>query len=98
MSNKMKRIEIIYSQALHEDIFEYLSNIEGAKSYTCLPVAHGRGFTDPKMGDEIWPEENEVLIIYTESEKTLNDITSTIETVKKNYPREGCAMFVMESM
>ena len=96
--SKMKRIEIIYSQALHEDLFDQFSIIPNANCYTIIPMVHGKGFTDPKMGDDIWPETNEIVILYTESDDVVEKIKKSIAKIKGKYPREGCAMFVIESL
>ena len=68
----MKRIEIIFSQSLEEDLVQWIEaasqDLSPKPMYTIIPGVLGKGNSNPKMNDAIWPEVNEILIIYTENE------------------------------
>ena len=91
----MKRIEIIFSQSLEEDLFEAFKDIPEARFFTLIPEVHGRGYTSPKMGDPVWPELNKLMIIYTDSDPAVARIEEGVSKVRESYPDEGCAFFVM---
>jgi hypothetical protein len=91
----MKRIEIIFSQAIEEDILAALAPIPEARFFTLIPGVKGRGYSTPKMGDPVWPEENELMIIYCADEKAAADIESTIIKLQQRFTTEGLAFFVM---
>nr|WP_319475120.1 PG0541 family transporter-associated protein [uncultured Sphaerochaeta sp.] len=90
----MRRVEIMAAQAILEDVLEALGHYEVPMHYTIIPTAHGKGSTIPKLGDDVWPEENFVLIIYCE-EATLESIEMAIQLVKKKYDHEGIGYFVI---
>jgi nitrogen regulatory protein PII len=62
----MKRVEIIAAQAILDDVLEAMEHYQVPMHYTIIPAAHGRGNTIPKLGDDVWPEENFIMIIYCE--------------------------------
>lgn len=90
----MKRVEIIAAQAIQEDILDAMAHYAVPMHYTIIPAAHGRGRTTPKLGNEIWPEENFILIIYCEDE-TVQKIESAIALVGKKYDHEGIGLFIL---
>ncbi len=87
----MKRIEIIANHSVEEDIMEALKG-SGIKAYTKIPVVHGTGNSSPKMGTSVWPEENMMLVIYTEEEKAAR-LKSLVASVKDKFPEEGIKYF-----
>jgi len=91
----MKRIEIIFSQALEEDVFKALKDITEAQFFTLIPGVRGKGYTTPKMGDAVWPEENELMIIYCKDARAATEIEGAINRLQKKYTNEGLAIFVM---
>ncbi len=92
--SEMRRVEIIAAQAILEDVLEALEHYAVPMHYTIIPTAHGKGNTIPKLGDDVWPEENFVLIMYCE-EATLQSIEMAIQLVKKKYDHEGIGYFVI---
>lgn len=90
----MKRIEIMFSQAIEEDVFRELKPIPEARFFTLIPGVKGQGYTTPKMGDAVWPEINELMIIYCD-DGAVPLIEEKIALVKKRYPNEGLAFFVL---
>ncbi len=90
----MKRVEIIAAQAIQEDLLDALEIYKVPMHYTIIPTAHGRGGTIPKLGNDVWPEENFILIIYCE-EQMLDLIKQAIALVEKKYDHEGISFFVL---
>ena len=90
----LRRVEIIYSQALIEDILGAISKVAGAEHYSIVPGVRGKGYSTPKMGDAVWPEINELMIIYCD-DKAVPEIEEAIGKVQKRYPGEGVAFFVL---
>jgi len=88
----MKRIEIIANHSVEADIIEAVEGSGSGSYYTKIPVVHGKGNSNPKMGDNIWPEENFMLIIYTE-DKYASEIMERINSVRKKFPDEGIRYF-----
>ena len=74
----MKRIEIIFSQALREDLLEWVEaaskDLSPKPMYTLIPEVLGKGNSNPKMNDAVWPEVNEIIIIYTDHVARLGDV------------------------
>lgn len=92
----MNRIEIIYSQPLEEDVFEAIKDIPEAKFFTIVPGVHGRGYSTPKMGDPVWPEVNNLMLIYCESDSAAAEIARRVSKVREEYPNEGLAVFTLK--
>ncbi len=92
--SEMRRVEIMAAQAILEDVLEALEHYAVPMHYTIIPTVHGKGNTIPKLGDDVWPEENFVLIMYCE-EETLERIEMAIQLVKKKYDHEGIGYFVI---
>lgn len=90
----MRRVEIIGAQAILDDVIEALTHFKVPMHYTIIPAAHGKGNTIPKLGDDVWPEENFILIMYCEDE-ILSRIEQALELVKKKYDHEGIGFFVI---
>ena len=91
----MKRIEIIFNQSLEEDVLLALKPFPEAQFYTMIPGVHGKGYSTPKMGDSIWPEENCLMIIYCESDDVAYNMKEAIKKVQDDYTGEGIAFFMM---
>ncbi len=92
----MRRVEIIFSQAVEEDIFEGFKERKIGAHYSKVSAVTGSGFSAPKLGDAIWPQLNEMIIVYckkTEAEK----IIDLVKALRKKYPVEGIACFVSKA-
>ena len=59
---------------------------------TKLNSVHGAGYSDPKMGDPVWPEENFILIIYCSEEEGVS-VKKAVESVRERFPDEGIRCF-----
>ena len=47
------------------------------------------------MGDSVWPEFNELIIIYCPSDTGAEEIEGAIQRIQKRFPTEGIAFFSM---
>ena len=92
----MKRLEIIFSQSIDEDFIQKCAQKDVGKHYTKIPSVLGCGYSDPKMGNEIWPQFNTMYIIYC-SEDEEKIIVSIIEELRKEYVGEGISCFVSDA-
>jgi hypothetical protein len=90
----MRRVEIMAAQAVQEDILDAFQLYEVPEHYTIIPAAHGRGNTNPKLGNGVWPEENCIIIVYCD-EVVVQKIELAIELVKRKYDHEGIGFFVL---
>lgn len=90
---KMVRIELIYSQAVEEDFFEAFREERVAYHYSKIANVTGAGFSNPKLGDAIWPQLNEMMIIYC-SEEESKKICDIVDKLREHYPAEGIACFI----
>lgn len=90
--NRMKRIEIIANQSVQEEILGGIETAIPDILYTMIPVVHGKGSDDRKLGTSTWPETNFLLISYV-SPSDEEKIMQEIENVRKRFPTEGIATF-----
>lgn len=89
----LKRVEIIANLSVEADMTDLLEAGGLASHYTKIPGVHGRGDTDPKQGDHIWPEENFILIIYCDDSQA-QKIEAAADDVRRRFPGEGITCFV----
>lgn len=92
----MKRMEIIFSQSIDDDFIQKCAEKDVGKYYTKIPVVFGQGFSEPKMGDSIWPQSNTMYIIFC-SEDEEQIILTILEDLRKEYIGEGIACFVSDA-
>lgn len=94
---KMRRMDLIYSAAIEEDLFEGFKEREIGKKYTKLNNVMGAGCSIPRLGDAIWPQLNVQMIIFCDEEEA-RKIVEVVEVVRKLYPTEGIACFESEAI
>ena len=89
----VRRVEIICMQALEEDFMQAFAERRVAARYTKLAGVMGAGYSNPCLGDAIWPQLNTMFIIYcTEADTaTIKDI---VWDLRDKYRTEGIACFV----
>jgi nitrogen regulatory protein PII len=93
----MKRLEIIANRSVQEDILQSLEDhIEGF-FYTLIPVVHGRGKQQYRMGTAIWPEENSIIITYLDDDAAAK-AAELAAAVKAKHPGEGVKVFVVPAV
>ena len=90
----MIRLEIIANNTVEQDIKETLGAVEDDLRFSRLGNVHGQGRQVPRQGDEVWPEENFMLIIYCSREQAERYLTG-IRTVKEQFPKEGIKVYAL---
>jgi len=88
-----KRVELIFSQAIEEDFVQLFKEKEVASRYTKLAGVMGAGYSNPRLGDAIWPQLNVMYIVYC-SEEDCQKIIEIVEQLRVQYIGEGIACFV----
>lgn len=91
----MKRIEIMISRALDEEFIE-LIEANGLKHFTSVSPAMGKGFSSPKLGDDVWPQTNKLYIFYV-GDKDADILARIIMKLRKEFPSEGLGAFQTEA-
>lgn len=91
-AGKLTRVEIISSQALEEDFAEAFKEENVAVRYTKLANVMGAGYSNPRLGDAIWPQLNIMYIIYCEEEEA-QKIIAICQRLREKYMSEGIACF-----
>ena len=91
-ATKLVRVEIIFSQAVEEDFFETFRKEKVAYHYSKIHGVTGAGLSNPKLGDAIWPQLNEMFVIYCDNEEA-EKIIAVVEKLSEHYPAEGIACF-----
>ncbi len=91
----MTRTEIIANRAVEEDLLERLRELGVPAAYTKFPAVHGAGSSGERHGDHIWPEENTLLLFYTNAE-TGRLIVNAARAVKRQFPTAGIKLFQYE--
>jgi hypothetical protein len=92
----MKRIEIMISRALDE---EFLDRLEAndVTHFTSISPAMGKGFSNPKLGNDVWPQTNKLYIFYANDEDVMK-LTKIVIKLREEFPSEGLAAFETEAL
>ncbi len=93
---KVTRVEIIFSQALEEDFMQEFADHKVGKRYTKLNNVMGAGWSNPRLGDSVWPQLNMMFIIYCDNEEA-DTIKLIVKKLREKYIGEGIACFISES-
>lgn len=91
-----KRVEIIFSQAVEEDFEQHFKEKKVATHFTKIDNVKGAGFSNPRLGNAIWPQLNVMYIIYC-GEEECKTIIEIVEKLRIQYMGEGIACFISES-
>lgn len=91
--DNLVRVEIIFSQAVEEDFFEIFRHEKIGYHYSKIDNVTGSGFSNPKLGDAIWPQLNEMMIIYCQKDEA-EKIIEVVKNLREHYPAEGIACFL----
>jgi hypothetical protein len=93
----MIRIEIIANQSVQREIVNTLEQVIPGFLYSIIPLIHGRGKKEYKLGTTTWPETNFILIAYGDDliEKT---VQSVIRHIKAKFPDEGIKLFIIHEI
>jgi nitrogen regulatory protein PII len=91
----MKRVEIIINQALEIDVIEALEDMGYGKNFTYFHHVKGRGTEGRREGSSIWPEENNLFLIFMSDEEA-NEMLSRMKKIKAEFPTEGTHCYISE--
>ena len=94
--NKLKRVEIIFSAAVDEDFAEGFKKNKIGSHFTKISGVTGAGFSNPKLGDSVWPQLNEMIIVYCPKEEA-EKIVELAKEIREKYPMEGIACFMSKA-
>lgn len=86
------RVEIITSQALEEDFDEEFKLNNVGKKFTKINPVMGAGYSNPRLGNEVWPQLNIMYVIFCTKEEA-KKIGEIVLKLRKLYKTEGTAMF-----
>lgn len=92
-AGKLSRVEIICTQALEEDFIEAFKDEKVAVRYTKLKDVMGAGYSNPCLGDSVWPQLNIMFIIFC-SQEECDKIKDIVWKLRDKYRTEGIACFV----
>jgi hypothetical protein len=88
----MIKFEIIANQALEASLMEIMPVRNGKPCYTMIHQVDGSGFSGWCMGNDVWPEENIMFILYTGNEQ-LEVLKEKLNMLRKRFPLLGLAAF-----
>lgn len=91
----MKRIEVIANQSVQADLIEAVEAAVPTIRYSLIPVVHGRGPHDWKLGTTVWPEENFVWFAYLE-DPVATVVQKVVADLKAEFPHEGITIWTMK--
>jgi hydrophobic/amphiphilic exporter-1 (mainly G- bacteria), HAE1 family len=90
----MRRAEIIANNSVLDEIIEALENSIPGFLYTVIPVVHGKGKENKKLGTVTWPELNFVMIAYVE-DADVAAVRAAVASIKGRFPNEGTKLFIL---
>ena len=93
---KLKRVELIFSAAVDEDFMDGFKKKGIGAHYTKISGVTGAGFSNPKLGDSVWPQLNEMILVYCSKEEA-EKIVDLAKDLREKYPMEGIACFVSKA-
>ncbi|WP_024655646.1 PG0541 family transporter-associated protein [Borrelia hispanica] len=95
----MYRVEIISNFSLEFDFHECITSIEEELGeiiyYSKVYNVKGKGRKGERQGNEVWPEENFIFIVYTDKLIIVEKLKNITEILGKKYPTEGIKFFVL---
>jgi nitrogen regulatory protein PII len=92
--NVMKMFIIVYSWAFDNIVIDMITK-SGLRAYTKWTKVLGCGTeTEPKMGSQFWPAENDVLTIVVNNEDAAK-VKEIVLTLRKENPRAGVRCFIV---
>lgn len=88
----MTKLEIITNQALEAQLMEIMPQKDGKACYTMLKQVDGAGYSGFCLGNDVWPEENVMFILYLDDEQ-LESVKEKLDGIRKRFPLLGLAAF-----
>ena len=93
---KLKRVELIFSAAVDEDFMDGFKKKGIGAHYTKISGVTGAGFSNPKLGDSVWPQLNEMIVVYCSKDEA-EKIVDLAKDLREKYPMEGIACFISKA-
>jgi nitrogen regulatory protein PII len=91
---QMKMFIVVYSWAIDDDVITAITK-SGIKAYTKWTKVLGCGTeTDPKMGSQTWPGENDVVTVVVNNEDA-ERVKKIVLKLREDHPRAGVRCFVI---
>ncbi|MBI9107487.1 MAG: hypothetical protein JEZ04_12145 [Spirochaetales bacterium] len=88
----MTKLEIIANQALEAPLMEIMPRNNNKPCYTMLKQVDGSGYSGFCLGNEVWPEENVMFILFLDDDR-LETIKSRLSDIRERFPLLGLAAF-----
>lgn len=88
----MIKLEIIANQALERPLIAVMPRRDGRPCYTMLKQVDGSGYSGYCLGNDVWPEENILFILYL-GEEELETMKKRIYELRNRFPLLGLAAF-----
>ncbi len=88
----MKRIEIIANRSVQDNLIDSLEEAIPDFYYTVMPLVHGRGRQQRRLGTATWPEENFLILAYV-SDADADTARNVVAGIKTRFPKEGVKIF-----
>lgn len=88
----MTRVEIIANQALEEPLMKIMPYRGGKPCYTMIHQVDGSGLSGWCLGNDVWPEENIMFILYLEDDR-LSQLKDDLKKIREEFPIQGVAAF-----
>ncbi len=93
----MLKLEIIANQALEAPLIEIMPEKNSKPCYTMLKQVDGAGYSGICLGNDVWPEENVMFILFID-EPELAIIKQSIDRIRKRFPLLGLSVFCHEGI
>ncbi|MCQ2398129.1 MAG: hypothetical protein MJ052_02360 [Sphaerochaetaceae bacterium] len=84
----MLKIDIVMNQAVEEDFLALCKEKGVCEFYTRYTNVTGKGFQEPRMGDETWPQYNVSYMIVVPDEQR-DTYLEIVEKLRKDFPDDG---------
>ncbi len=97
IASKKIRMELIFSQAIEEDFKNEFEERGIGKKFTKFEAVMGAGYSNPCLGDAIWPQLNMMYVIYCDKQEA-KKIHSVVLALRKKYITEGIACFMSQAV
>jgi hypothetical protein len=79
----MRLLIVVYDQGIDETLMDHIQDLE-LPGWTKTQNAHGIGGAGYKLGDSIWPGQNNMLYIQIPDERT-EEVVQAIKEVQNSY-------------
>lgn len=89
----MIRTEIIANRTVRDDILEQFRERDIGNRHTLINQVYGAGTSGQRHGDNTWPEENIIIILYTDNKEEAESYRQAVKSVKERFPLAGIKLY-----